>query len=83
MQGVHSETCRTKTILGVIIFDYMKSNGVKDTTESGVCSNENKNKKEKKKRCWEDRGYKDPPFYDEFRPFWGPGSKYKPWIYGK
>jgi len=43
---------------------------------------EDKDKKEKK-RCWEDRGYKDPPFYDEFRPFWGPGSSYKPWIYGK
>ena len=51
--------------------------------ENGVGSSENKDKKEKKKkRCWEDRGYKVPPFYDEFRPFWGSGSKYKPWING-
>ena len=49
--------------------------------ENGEGSSEKKKRKEKKKkRCWEDRGYKDPPFYDEFRPFWGPGSKYKPWI---
>ena len=43
---------------------------------------ETKNKV-KKKKLWEDSGYDDPPFYDEFRPFWGPGSKYKPWKYGK
>ena len=61
----------------------MKKEEIKDTIVDGVCSDENKNRKEKKKkRCWEDRGYKDPPFYDEFRPFWGPGSKYKPWING-
>lgn len=58
----------------------MKVLKVGDTIKDGVCSNENKNRKRKNKRCWEDRGYKDPPFYDEFRPFWGPGSKYKPWI---
>ena len=44
---------------------------------------ETKDKTVKKKKLWEDNGYDDPPFYDEFRPFWGPGSKYKPWIYGK
>lgn len=37
----------------------------------------------KKKRCFDQGGYDDPPFYDEYRPFWGPGSKYKPWKYGK
>lgn len=37
--------------------------------------------RKKKKRCFEQGEYDDPPFYDEFRPFWGPGSKYKPWIY--
>ena len=35
----------------------------------------------KEKWCFDQGGYDDPPFYDEFRPFWGPGSKYKPWIY--
>lgn len=53
-----------------------------ETIKDGMCSGENKDKKRKKKP-WEDSGYDDPPFYDEFRPFWGPGSKYKPWIYGK
>ena len=52
---------------------------INDTIEDGVCSNENKKVKTEKKP-WEDKGYDDPPFYDEFRPFWGPGSKYKPWI---
>ena len=61
----------------------MDKKRVKDTIENGVCSGENKDKNVKKKRCWEDSGYDDPPFYDEFRPFRGPGSKYKPWIYGK
>ena len=42
-----------------------------------------KSVKKKKKRCFEQGGFDDPPFYDEFRPFWGPGSKYKPWKYGK
>ena len=27
--------------------------------------------------------YDDPGIYEEFRPHWGPGSSYKPWIYGK
>ena len=27
--------------------------------------------------------YDDPGIYEEFKPHWGPGSKYKPWIYGK
>jgi len=44
---------------------------------------ETKDKTVKKKKLWEDSGYDDPPFYDEFRPFCGPGSKYKPWIYGE
>lgn len=62
----------------------MDNKGIKNTIEDGVCSDENKDKKGKrKKKPWEDSGYDDPPFYDEFRPFWGPGSKYKPWIYGK
>ena len=26
--------------------------------------------------------YDEPGIYDEFRPHWGPGSKYKPWIHG-
>ena len=64
------------------IKDNMKKEGEKDTIEDGVCSGQNKDKKRKKK-LWEDSGYDDPPFYDEFRPFWGPGSTYKPWRYGK
>lgn len=48
-----------------------------------VVETKDKTVKKKKKKLWEDSGYDDPPFYDEFRPFWGPGSKYKPWIYGK
>ena len=44
---------------------------------------ETKDKTVKKKKLWEDSGYDDQPFYDEFRPFWGPGNKYKPWIYGE
>lgn len=43
---------------------------------------ETKDKTVKKKKLWEDSGYDDPPFCDEFRPHWGPGSKYKPWING-
>ena len=62
----------------------MDNKGIKNTIEDGVCSDENKDKKGKRKqKPWEDSGYDDPPFYDEFRPFWGPGSKYKPWIYGE
>lgn len=53
----------------------------KDTLVDGVSSGENKDKK--KKKIFDQGGYDDPPFYDEFRPFWGPGSKYKPWIYGE
>jgi|GEM_PF-5423854 len=60
----------------------MKEFKVEDTIKDGMCSGENKDKK-RKKNPWEDSGYDDPPFYDEFRPFWGPGSSYKPWIYGK
>lgn len=59
----------------------MKKLKVEDTIKDGMCSEENKDKKQKK--IWEQGGYDDPPFYDEFRPFWGPGSSYKPWIYGK
>lgn len=42
-----------------------------------------KNKDKKQKKIWEQGGYDDPPYDDEFRPLWGPGSSYKPWIYGK
>lgn len=55
---------------------------INDTIEDGVCSSENKKVKTEKKP-WEDKGYDDPPFYEEFRPIWGPGSSYKPWINGK
>ena len=27
--------------------------------------------------------YDEPGVEDEFGPLWGPGSKYKPWIYGE
>ena len=27
--------------------------------------------------------YDEPGIYEEYRPYWGPGSSYKPWIYGK
>ena len=35
------------------------------------------------KKCCNSGGYKEPGLYDEFQPHWGPGSSYKPWIYGK
>ena len=69
----------------VINKENMKKEEIKDTIVDGVCSDENKNtvkKGKSKKKPWE-TGYKEPPFYDEFRPHWGPGSKYKPWKYGK
>ena len=56
----------------------MEKEIIKDTIEDGVCSNENKDNEGKKKPRKPD--YKDPPFWDEFGPLWGPGSKYKPWI---
>lgn len=40
-------------------------------------------KSKNQKKIWDQGGYDEPPFYDEFRPHWGPGSSYKPWIYGK
>ena len=45
-----------------------------------VVENTKETVKKKKKGCFDQGGYDDPPFYDEFRPLWGPGSKYKPWI---
>lgn len=36
-----------------------------------------------KSTCCKSGGYKEPGLYDEFQPLWGPGSSYKPWIYGK
>ena len=75
----------TRTILGIII----NRNMVEEKETVGlddpdvVVGTKNKSVKKKKKRCFDQGGYDDPPFYDEFRPFWGPGSKYKPWIYGK
>lgn len=59
----------------------MKELKVGDTIKDGMCSREKKDKKQKK--IWEQGGYDDPPYDDEFRPLWGPGSSYKPWIYGK
>ena len=75
----------TRTILGVII----NRNMVEEKETVGlddpdvVVETKIKSVKKKKKRCFEQGGFDDPPFYDEFRPFWGPGSKYKPWKYGK
>ena len=57
----------------------MKKEVINDTIENGVCSGENK---KGKKRLLHDN-YDDPSIYEEFRPLWGPGSSYKPWIYGK
>jgi len=54
-----------------------------ETIKDGMFLEENKNKDKKKKMIWEDSGYDDPPYDEEFRPLWGPGSSYKPWIYGK
>ena len=59
---------------------YMDKKKMEDTIEDGVCSGENKVKIVKKKPWKPD--YKEPPFWDEFGPLWGPGSKYKPWING-
>ena len=42
-----------------------------------VCAQ--KRTKNVKKKLWKP-DYKEPPFWDEFGPLWGPGSKYKPWI---
>ena len=56
----------------------MEKEIIKDTIVDGVCSDENKVKNVKKKLWKPD--YKEPPFWDEFGPLWGPGSKYKPWI---
>ena len=55
---------------------HMDKEKMENTIEDGVCSSENKNVK---KKPWKP-DYKEPPFWDEFRPLWGPGSKYKPWI---
>lgn len=60
--------------------DSKKTLGLEDPDV--VVNGNGKTVRKKKKRCWEDREYNEPPFYDEFRPFWGPGSMYKPWIYG-
>lgn len=54
---------------------------IKDTIIDGVCSEEHKDKKEKKILLHDN--YDEPGIYEEFRPLWGPGSSYKPWIYGK
>ena len=51
---------------------------MENTIVDGVCSNENKDNEGKKKPRKPD--YKELPFWDEFGPLWGPGSKYKPWI---
>lgn len=59
----------------------MKEKVINDTIKDGVCSGENKDKREKK-ILFHDH-YDDPGIYEEFRPFWGPGSSYKPWRYGK
>lgn len=56
----------------------MDKEKMEDSIVDGVCSNENKVNEGKKKPRKPD--YKEPPFWDEFGPLWGPGSKYKPWI---
>ena len=61
----------------------MSKEEINDTIENGGCSSENKNRKEKKEKILYHSEYDDPGIYDEFYPHWGPGSKYKPWIYGK
>ena len=58
----------------------MKTEEINDTIENGGCSSENKIRKEKILYHSE---YDDPGIYEEFRPLEGPGSSYKPWIYGK
>ena len=61
----------------------MKEEEINDTIENGGCSSENKNRKEKKEKILYHSEYDDPGIYDEFGPLWGPGSSYKPWIYGE
>ena len=51
----------------------------KETIERGVCSRENK----KGNKILLHDNYDEPGIYEEFRPLRGPGSSYKPWIYGK
>ena len=73
--------CRTKTILGVIIKQIMSKETINDTIGNGGCSSENR--KDKGKRILFHSEYDEPGIYEEFRPHSGPGSSYKPWIYGK
>lgn len=60
----------------------MNKKVINDTIENGVCSNENKNKKEKKKKVLFHSEYDEPGIYEEFGYLWGHGSSYKPWIHG-
>lgn len=59
---------------------HMKKEGFNDTIVDGVCSEKNKVKKGEKLSLHDN--YDEPGMYEEFRPIWGPGSKYKPWING-
>lgn len=70
-KGVSVETMDDKK-LGELVDKYL------DNEWSFLKQSETQNKK-----CCNSGGYKEPGLYDEFQPHWGPGSSYKPWIYGK
>lgn len=53
-------------IMKVVIYDIIKD---------GVCL-------EKGEKLSLHDNYDEPGMYEEFRPIWGPGSSYKPWING-
>ena len=48
-----------------------------------VVGNTDETIKTKKKKVLFHSEYDEPGMYEEFRPLWGPGSSYKPWVYGK
>lgn len=54
---------------------------INNINKDGMCSKNNQ--KEKRTKILFHSEYDDPGIYEEFAPHWGPGSKYKPWIYGK
>ena len=51
------------------------------SNKDGKCTKNNQ--KEKRTKILFHSEYDEPGIYEEFRPHTGPGSSYKPWIYGK
>jgi len=68
--------------VSVETMDEKKLGGLVDKYLDNEWSVLKKSENQKNSKCCDPGGYDDPPYDDEFRPHWGPGSKYKPWIYG-